>query len=175
MTLHEKALPVTTLILDIDGVLTDGRIGYGGGSGEEIKFFHVRDGHGIKLVQRAGIKVGILSGRASEANNTRARELKLDFVYSGILDKREGIMKIFEEQNLKPEECMYIGDDVVDARPMELCGFSVVVGDGVPELDRVADYRTKHAGGQGAVREAIELLLKEQGKWDTLMQKYFDL
>lgn len=174
MTLHEKALPVTTIVLDIDGVLTDGRIGYGGGSDQEIKFFHVRDGHGIKLAQRAGLKVGILSGRASKANDTRAKELKLDFIYSGILDKRAGFEQLLAEQNLKPEECMYIGDDIVDARPMELCGFAVAVGDAVPELDRLADYRTKHNGGAGAVREAIELLLKEQGKWDSLMQRYFD-
>ena len=175
MTLHEKIQRVTTVIFDIDGVLTDGRIGYGGGSEQEIKFFHVRDGHGIRLAQRAGIRTGVLSGRACDANNIRMRDLQMDFVYSGILDKQEGIQRIFRERNLKPEECMYIGEDVVDARPMELCGFSVVVGDGVPELDRVADYRTRHAGGQGAVREAIERLLKEQGKWDSLMQKYFDL
>lgn len=175
MTLRKKILPVTTIIFDIDGVLTDGRIGYGCGSDQEIKFFHVRDGHAVRLAQRAGICTGVLSGRACDANNSRMRDLHMDFIYSGVLDKHEGILRIFRERNLKPEECMYIGDDVVDARPMELCGFSVVVGDGVPELDRVADYRTKHPGGAGAVREAIELLLKEQGKWDTLMKKYFDL
>ena len=175
MTLHDKALPVKAIVLDIDGVLTDGRIGYGCGSTEEIKFFHVRDGHGIVLARRAGLRVGILSGRASFANEHRAKELKLDFFYTGILDKKEGFDRLLREQNLAPEECMYIGDDIVDARPMALCGLAVAVGDAVPELDRVADLRTRHAGGQGAVREAIEFLLKEQNRWDSLMARYFDL
>ena len=175
MTLHEKARRIRAIVLDIDGVLTDGRIGYGCGSGEEIKFFHVRDGHGIVLARRAGIKVGVLSGRASHANEHRAKELKLDFLYTGILDKKEGFETLLKEQNLAPEECMYIGDDIVDARPMALCGLAVAVGDAVPELDRIADLRTRHAGGNGAVREAIEFLLKEQNRWDSLMTRYFDL
>ncbi len=175
MTLHDKAQPIKAIVLDIDGVLTDGRIGYGCGSTEEIKFFHVRDGHAIVLARRAGLKVGTLSGRASFTNEHRAKELKLDFLYTGILDKKSGLETLLKEQNLKPEECMYIGDDVVDAPPMALCGLGVAVGDAVPELDRIADFRTRHAGGNGAVREAIEFLLKEQGKWDSLMSRYFDL
>jgi 3-deoxy-D-manno-octulosonate 8-phosphate phosphatase, yrbI family len=175
MTLHDKALRIKAIVLDIDGVLTDGKIGYGCGSDEEIKFFHVRDGHGIVLARRAGLRIGILSGRASAANERRAKELKLDFLYTGILDKKEGIELLLKDQGLAPEECMYIGDDIVDARPMAVCGLAVAVGDAVPELDRVADLRTRHNGGCGAVREAIEFLLKEQGRWDSLMTRYFDL
>ncbi len=175
MNFHEKASRIRAIVLDVDGVLTDGGIGYGCGSKDEIKFFHVRDGHGIVLAKRAGLKVGILSGRSSETNRTRAAELKLDFLYEGFLDKAEGFRNLLEAQNLAPEECLYIGDDLVDARPMALSGLAVVVGDGVPELDSVADYRTRAAGGRGAVRETIELLLKEQGKWDSLLARYFDL
>lgn len=173
MTSHDKLLKIKAVVLDIDGVLTNGLIGYGCGSREEIKFFHVRDGHGLRMAQRAGIKFGILSGRSCMANEVRANDLDLDFVYFRILDKEEGFRKLLKEQDLKAEECMYIGDDVVDARPMAMCGFAVAVGDAVPELDRVADFRTKHNGGAGAVREAIELLLKEQGKWESLMKRYF--
>lgn len=99
--------------------------------------------------------------------------MKLDFLYERILDKDSGFTALLEDHSLAPEECMYIGDDIVDARPMSRCGFAVAVGDAVSELDRVCDMRTKHAGGRGAVREAIEFLLKEQGKWDSLMERYF--
>ncbi len=173
MSLSEKCAEITTVVLDVDGVLTDGMIGYGGNFSGEIKFFHVRDGHGIKLAQRAGLRVGILSGRKSEANRTRAEELKLDFLYEGILDKDAGFSLLLEEQKLRPEQCMYIGDDVVDARPMSRCGVAVAVGDAVEELDKVSDFRTRAPGGRGAIREAVEFLLKEQGKWEQLMQRYF--
>ncbi len=173
MSLSEKCAEITAIVLDVDGVLTDGMIGYGGNSSGEIKFFHVRDGHGIKLAQRAGLRVGILSGRQSEANRIRAEELKLDFLYENVKDKDAGFTRFLEEQHLKAEQCMYIGDDVVDARPMSRCGLAVAVGDAVAELDKVCDFRTRAGGGRGAVREAIEFLLKEQGKWEQLMQRYF--
>lgn len=172
MNWSEKCNKITTVVLDVDGVLTDGRIGYRD-NGDEIKFFHVRDGHGLKLAQRAGLKVGILSGRKSKANATRAAELKMDFLYEDCKDKDAGFTRLLEEQQLLPEQCMYIGDDVVDARPMARCGLAVAVGDAVPELNAVADLRTKAEGGRGAVREAVEFLLKEQGKWSKLMERYF--
>jgi len=153
----ENISEIKAIVCDVDGVLTDGRIGYRD-DGNEIKFFHVRDGHGIVLALRAGLKVGILSGRRSLANETRAKELKLSFVYEGCHDKAEGFKTLLAEQGLKPEECMYIGDDVVDIPPMRMAGLGVAVADGVEELDRVCHYRTKCAGGRGAVREAIEFL-----------------
>lgn len=162
---------IKAIVLDIDGVLTDGRIGYRD-DGNEIKFFHVRDGHGIVLARRAGLKVGILSGRRSLANEVRAQELKLDFLYQATLNKGDGFDKLLEEQGLTAEECMYVGDDLVDIPPMKKAGFAVAVGDGVPELDQVCHFRTKSTGGCGAVREAIEYLLKGQGKWEDLLARY---
>ena len=172
MSLPDNISDIKAIVLDVDGVLTDGRIGYGGGSPREIKFFDVRDGQGIRLAMRAGIRVGILSGRSSQANRVRAKELGLSFLYEGCLDKLSGWEKLLEEQGLKPSECMYIGDDVVDMPPMRRAGFPVTVADAPPELDSVAVLRTKHSGGRGAVREAIEILLKGQGKWDSVLEKY---
>lgn len=172
MNLQEKCSKIKAIILDVDGVLTDGRIGYRGDSEEDLKFYDVRDGHGIKLALRSGLKVGILSGRQSGANRKRAEELELTFIYEKVKDKGEGLKTLLAEHGLSPEECMYIGDDVVDIPPMKRCGFSVAVANGVVELDLVADYRTRNDGGRGAVREAIELLLKEQGKWDGIIQRY---
>ena len=103
---------INTIILDIDGVLTDGRIGYG--ATDEIKFFHVRDGHGLKLASRAGFKLGILSGRMAECNRRRAQELGFDFIIEGCHDKKSGFAELLLQQNLKAENCLYMGDDVVD-------------------------------------------------------------
>ncbi len=164
---------IKAIVLDIDGVLTDGRIGYRNDH-NEIKFFHVRDGHGIVLARRAGLKVGILSGRRSLANEVRAQELKLDFLYQGSRNKAEGFARLLEEQELTGEEVMYIGDDLVDIPPMRKSGIAVAVGDGVAELDLFCHYRTKCRGGGGAVREAIEYLLKGQGKWEELLTRYLD-
>ena len=172
MSLQEKCSKIKVIILDVDGVLTDGRIGYRGDSEEDLKFFDVRDGHGIKLALRSGLKAGILSGRQSGANRKRAEELGLSFLYESVKNKAEGLEKLLKDQNVTAEECMYIGDDVVDLPPMKRCGFAVAVADGVKELDLVADFRTENKGGRGAVREAIELLLKEQGKWEDIINRY---
>lgn len=171
MNLHEKAQRITTVVLDIDGVLTDGRVGYE--SVEEIKFFNVRDGHGIKLAQRAGLRVGALSGRCAPCNQRRADELKFDFLYEGIKDKNDGFDRLLDFLGIDAEECLYIGDDVVDAPPMKRCGIAVAVADAVPELDLVADFRTKLGGGRGAVREVLDWLLKEKGLWDSVISHYF--
>ena len=172
MNLPANISDIKAIVLDVDGVLTDGRIGYGGGSPREIKFFDVRDGQGIRLAIRAGLLVGILSGRKSQANRVRAKELGLSFLYEGCLDKLSGWENLLAEQGLKPSECMYIGDDVVDMPPMRRAGFPVTVSDAPPELDTVAVLRTQHSGGRGAVREAIEILLKGQGKWESVLEKY---
>lgn len=161
---------IKAIVLDIDGVLTDGRIGYEGP--KEIKFFHVRDGHGLKLAMRAGIKVGILSGRSSEANRVRVQELGLDFLYEGKKDKREAFVTLLQEQNLKAEECLYVGDDVVDIPVLRQSGIAVTVADAPEMMNEFCHFRTKAGGGCGAVREIVELLLKRQGKWDKLMERY---
>ncbi len=172
MNLKEKASKIKAIVLDIDGVLTNGLIGYSGFSDQEMKFFHVRDGHGIKLAKRAGLKVGVLSGRTAEANRKRAVELEFDFFYQGKKDKREAFEILLKEQNLSASECLYMGDDVVDLPIMTKVGISVTVADAPEYMDKYCDFRTKLRGGEGAVREVIELLLKEKGKWDELMEKY---
>ena len=164
-------LKIRAIVLDIDGVLTDGRFGYDG-SENEIKFFHARDGHGIKLAMRSGLKVGALSGRASSANRKRAEELGFTFLYEGEKDKQAAFKILLEENNLKSEEVLYIGDDLVDIPVFREVGIAVVVNDAPGYLDEFCDFRTTLPGGHGAVREVIEILLKEQNRWDTLIQKY---
>ena len=168
--LHVRAIKIKAVILDIDGVMTDGRFGYDGE--REIKFFHARDGHGIKLARRAGLKVGALSGRASEANRKRAAELDFDFLYEGKKVKKEAFVVLLDEHNLAAEECLFIGDDLVDIPVMKMVGVAVAVADASEDMDMVAHFRTVRPGGHGAVRETLEWLLKEQGKWDQLVQRY---
>ncbi|MDD3885689.1 MAG: HAD-IIIA family hydrolase [Victivallaceae bacterium] len=170
MISNSDFLKIRAVVLDVDGVLTDGRSGYG--LGEEVKFFNLRDGHWIKLAMRAGLKVGILSGRSSRANRDRAAELGLSFIYENCKDKLAGFMKLLEEQSLRPDECFYMGDDLVDMPVMRRAGVAVAVADAVPELDEVADWRTKLGGGHGAVYEAIRRLLIEQGKYEEVTERY---
>lgn len=174
MNLSDKAKKIKAIFLDVDGVLTDGRMGYDN-SLNEIKFYHTRDGHGIKLAMRSGLIVGILSGRECEANRRRAKELGLSFCKEKCLDKGIGFKELLKEFKLAPEECLYIGDDVIDVPPMRLAGIAVVVADGEDVLDKVADFRTKNRGGFGAVREVINWLLQEQGSFEqVVMDKYFN-
>ncbi len=158
------------IITDIDGVLTDCRVGYG--APEFIKFFHYRDGHWLKLAQRAGLKTGFLSGRSSLANKVRASELEVDFCKEDVKDKLAGFEEILAEYQLSPSECLYIGDDLVDMPVMRRCGIAVAVADAVPELDEVADFRTAAPGGHGAVAEVIRKLLIAQGKLDEVIERY---
>lgn len=163
---------IKTVVLDVDGVLTDGRFGYDG-TEDEVKFFYARDGHGIKLAMRVGLKVGILSGRASKANRKRAEELGLSFMYEGEKDKKAAFLKLLDEQQTKAEECLYMGDDVVDIPPFKMAGVAVTVADAPEYMDDHCDIRTTLRGGHGAVREIIEILLKEQDKWKQVTEKYF--
>lgn len=175
MNLSKKAEKIKVIILDVDGVLTDGRFGYDSDNNNEIKFFHARDGHGITLAKRGGLKVGILSGRMCNANRKRAAELKFDFCKENCHDKGTGFREIIAELNVDADECLYIGDDIVDARPIAMAGIGVVVNDGEECLDQVADFRTQAKGGHGAVREVINWLLKEKGLWDSLvLDRYFN-
>lgn len=163
---------IRAVILDVDGVLTDGRIGYGGGSADEIKFFDVKDGHGIKLLLRAGLQVGILSGRVSKANATRAAELGLSFLVEGAKDKLAAFSTLLAERNLSAAECLYVGDDLIDLPVMRRCGLAAAVADAVPEVKAAAAWVTQAPGGRGAVREIADRLLKAQQKWDALVQRY---
>ncbi len=170
MIASEKTAEIKALIMDIDGVLTDGRIGYG--LDQEMKFFHVRDGHGIKMAKRAGLKVGAISGRSATANRIRSAELGLDFIYEGCKKKGETFSRLLSETGLQANECLYIGDDVVDVPIFRRAGIAVTVADAPDYLDEYCDFRTRLAGGYGAVREVIDWLLREQGKWAGQMERY---
>jgi 3-deoxy-D-manno-octulosonate 8-phosphate phosphatase (KDO 8-P phosphatase) len=167
----EKARNVKLLILDVDGVLTDGRIVIDD-RGVETKCFDVRDGHGIKLLKRADIEVAIITGRKSEVVSHRARELGIDSVYQNIHDKLEVYEAILDEKGLGDGDVGFVGDDIVDLPVLRRAGFSAVVADGMEELKPYADYVSRNRGGRGAVREISELILKAQGKWPQLMERY---
>lgn len=144
MTRSDKLRKIKAVVLDVDGVLTDGRAGFGGEN--EIKFFHLRDGHWMKLAIRAGLKVGLLSGRGAKANRQRAGELGLSFCYENCKDKLEAFEKMLAEQGLSAEECLYMGDDVIDMPPMRRAGVGVVVADGRAGARRSRSLADGNAG-----------------------------
>lgn len=159
---------IRLIALDVDGVLTDGKI-WLGNDGEEFKAFHTRDGLGIKLAQKAGLTFAIITGRESEIVRRRARELGIEEVHQGVDDKWSMIRALMEKYNLGPEQIAYIGDDLNDIPVIKRVGLGATVADGAPEVKNAAAYVTEKQGGQGAVRELIELILKAQGKWDELV------
>ena len=168
----QKAKNVKALILDIDGVMTNGIVGYG--PIENVKYFNIKDGHAIKMAVREGLQVGILSGRADAANKRRADELNMNFYYFGEKNKGEAFTRLLNEQNLKSEECIYVGDDVVDIPVMKRCAIGIAVADAVEEVREHADFITEAKGGMGAVREVIVKLMKEKDLWDKAMERYLD-
>lgn len=172
--IKERAARIKLLLLDCDGVLTDGRITLSP-NGDEQKTFNVRDGHGIVLLHRAGLRSGIISGRSSSLVERRAKELGIEFIRQGTWNKLEDFEEILQTADVTPRETAYIGDDVVDIPLMLRVGLAVAVPDAVPEVIKIADIVTKGQGGQGAVREITDLILKSQQKWDDLMQRYFDV
>lgn len=166
-SLKAKAKKIKLLLLDVDGVLTDGRIILDN-QGNELKAFHVRDGHGIKLAQRAGIVIGIITGRKADVVNIRARELAIEEVHQGALDKIVVYESVLGRYGLRDDEVAFIGDDIVDAGILKRVGLSVAVADCDPAVKPIADMITKAEGGRGAVREVINLLLASQGKAPAL-------
>jgi len=170
--LEEKVKRIKILILDVDGVLTDGRI-FMDDNGVEIKAFDIKDGHGIRMAQRAGLKIALLSGRKSQTVLKRAEELEVVDVLQGMIDKLKGYEILREKYRLNPEEMAYIGDDVIDIPVLRRVGFSVAVPDAVSEAKEAAHYIAQLPGGRGAVREVIDLILKVQGRWDEVMERYY--
>lgn len=164
---------IKLLLLDVDGVMTDGRITYDNDGGE-TKSFDVKDGHGLKLVQRAGIQVGIITGRQSSIVARRAAELGIELVYQGVKDKSLPFREILEKLALSPEEVAYVGDDVVDLPIMRQVGFAATVADAVDDVKPYAHMVTKRCGGRGAVREVCDFLLKESGRWPAVTRHYFE-
>lgn len=162
---------IKMLILDLDGVFTDGTIIISA-DGSESKRYSVVDGHGIKLWQRAGLKTAIISGRAAKATSIRAEQLGIEYVFQGCKEKLPVFEQLLEEARLKPEEVAYVGDEVIDIPLARRAGLGVAVANAVDEMKQCADYVTHKKGGDGAVREVVELILKTTGKWDALMERY---
>ncbi len=169
--LERRAGRIKLLMMDCDGVLTDGRITLLD-DGDELKSFHTRDGHGLVLLHRAGLRSGIISGRTAKAVERRARDLGVSIVYQGILDKIATFNELTSSESLDDAEIAYIGDDVTDIPLMNRVGLAVAVADAVTETKAAAHYTTELAGGFGAVREVCELILKAQGHWNGLMNRY---
>ncbi|MCE5212826.1 MAG: HAD-IIIA family hydrolase [Deltaproteobacteria bacterium] len=169
--MKEKLKKVKLLILDVDGVMTDGRI-IMDDEGREIKNFHVRDGHGIKVLQRYGIEVALLTGRLSQVVKQRAKDLDIKEVYQKVYNKREVFEKILKKHKLSAEETAYMGDDIIDIPVLKSVGFSAAVADAVEVVKKSVDYVAKNKGGQGAVREICEMILQAQGKWPEIAAKY---
>jgi 3-deoxy-D-manno-octulosonate 8-phosphate phosphatase (KDO 8-P phosphatase) len=163
-TLAERCRSVELLVLDIDGVLTEGGIVYGTG-GLEIKHFHVRDGSGLKLWKQAGKRSAVITGRSSPVVDVRAAELGVEFVFQGASDKLSVYNGLLAETELPPSAVCYVGDDLPDLACLQNCGLAAVVGDGCREARAAAHYITRAPGGRGAVREVVELILRCQGKW----------
>jgi 3-deoxy-D-manno-octulosonate 8-phosphate phosphatase (KDO 8-P phosphatase) len=168
---EQRAERIKLLLMDCDGVLTDGRI-WLFENGEEQKGFHTRDGLGIDLLHRAGLRSGIISGRNSSAVEHRARSLGMSFVKQGCEDKRQAFAETLAEAGVTSEAVAFIGDDLNDIPLMLQSGLAIAVADAAAETCQHADYVTKAAGGFGAVREVIELILKAQGRWNDLIKEY---
>ncbi len=168
---YQRAQNIRLLILDVDGVLTDGRL-YFDAKGEALKVFHVRDGHGIKLAQRAGIEIALLSGRRSDAAYHRARELGINRFHESLRDKVAVMGEIMAAMQIQASQAAMVGDDLVDLPIMSRAGLAVAVADAVPEVLAAAHWVTSNPGGRGAVREVCDLLLKAQGKWEEVLRPW---
>lgn len=159
---------IELLLLDVDGVLTDGRVIYTD-RGDEIKEFHVRDGSGIKYWRQSGKRVAIVSGRSSSVVARRATELGIDLVIQGADEKSLALMRILTETGLSADRVCAVGDDLPDLPVLRRCGIAVAVADAAPEVKAVAHYQTIVPGGRGAVREVIEWLMRGQGSWEPML------
>ena len=168
---ERRAAGVRLLLLDCDGVLTDGSITPAAG-GDELKTFHTRDGHGLVMLHRAGLRSGIISGRTSRLVEMRAADLGITYVRQGALDKLSVFDALLSEAAVAPAEVAYVGDDVVDIPLMRRSGLALAVADATPDTRDAAHYVTRLGGGRGAVREVCELILKAQGRWEELMKRY---
>jgi 3-deoxy-D-manno-octulosonate 8-phosphate phosphatase (KDO 8-P phosphatase) len=195
---EERARNIKLLLFDVDGVLTDGTIWFfpspagaqlttqeharqratEGGFGivsqniVEVKGFHAHDGTSISLARLAGIRTGLITKRISETVALRARDLRLEHVYQGIQDKLTVFEEILEKEKLPAEKAAFVGDDIIDLPIMRNCGFAIAVANARPEVKQEAHYVTEHRGGEGALRDAVEYILKSQGKWEQVMREY---
>ena len=171
MTLEKRCRAIRMILSDVDGVLTDGGIVLNN-QGIESKRFHVRDGMGVRLWQKAGYRFGIITHRSSQIVKTRMAELGIEIVRQGIEDKLVAMRKILEHSRLGPAQVCYIGDDLPDLAAVRAAGLGVAVADACEELRQEADYVASLDGGAGAVREVVEMILKAQSRWEDLIQTY---
>jgi len=170
--IEARAKKVRLLIMDVDGVLTDGRMVYAN-SGDELKFFDATDGMGLVLWSRAGLKSAILTAKKSKIVARRARDMRVDKVYQNALKKSEAFAGILSDFKLQAEECCFIGDDLVDIPVLRKVGFAVAVPGAAAEAKDEAHYITTKEAGRGAVREVINLILKAQGRWAEAVESYY--
>jgi 3-deoxy-D-manno-octulosonate 8-phosphate phosphatase (KDO 8-P phosphatase) len=169
--LIEKAKKIKLLLLDVDGVLTDGRIIYDS-RGQDMKFFDVHDGMGVYALKKSGIKTILITAKGSRAIKPRARDMQVASVYENISPKTKVLDRILKQYSVSPEEICFVGDDLVDLCLMQSVGFPIAVFNAAPEIKQAASYVTLREGGRGAVREVAELILKSQGRWSEIIQSY---
>ena len=169
--MDKKLENIKLLVLDVDGVLTDGSIVINSDNTETKKFDSL-DGHGIRMWQRAGLEVAIISGRFSPPTQLRADQLEIKHVFQDCYYKLPRLKELVESLGLTAEQVAYVGDDLPDLPAIRYAGFGVAVSNAVAEVKEYADYVTKASGGNGAVREVVEYILKRTGRWDDLMQRY---
>lgn len=166
-----RAAPIKLLLLDVDGVLTDGSITYTHG-GDEIKTFHCRDGFGMTLLQKAGVTIGLITARQSEAVTRRAHDLKLTHVFQGTRHKLQVFNTLISELQLTPQEVAFMGDDWLDLPVLTQVGLAATVADGMPELRPLVHFVAPHAGGNGAVRDLCDLIIEAKGLRQDLLAEY---
>jgi 3-deoxy-D-manno-octulosonate 8-phosphate phosphatase (KDO 8-P phosphatase) len=183
-----RARKIKLLLFDVDGVLTDGKLFFvpegtqkptllesapqSAQSQIEVKGFHAHDGASISLARLGGIKTGLITKRSSQTVALRARDLKLEYVFQGVDDKRICFDEVVQKAGLKPEEAAFVGDDVIDLPAMRAGGLAIAVKNARAEVKKEAHYVTAHAGGEGALRDAVEFILKAQGKWKRVVEDY---
>lgn len=162
---------IQMIVFDVDGVLTDGSIMIDD-AGVETKRFHVRDGSGFAAALHVGLKLGVITGRASRVVNLRMAELRVPYLLQHCKNKAQGLETICVQASVLPENCAYLGDDLIDLPAMLRCGYRMAVADAAAEVRGEAHYVTHTRGGHGAAREAIEHIIKAQGKWETVLERY---
>lgn len=167
----ERAARIRLVIFDVDGVLTDGSL-YLSDSGEEYKAFHSRDGHGIKMLQRTGVQVAVITGRTSNVVIHRMRDLGVSLLYQGSIEKLPVFENLIEQLGVEPDHVAYVGDDVVDLPVMRRVGFAIAVQDAHPLVKKHAHWQTPNGGGRGAARDVCELIMEAQGTLDEALGKY---
>lgn len=172
-TLVEKAKRLKLLILDVDGVLTDGKLFFDN-QGNEYKSFHARDGHGIKLLRQTGVEVAVISGRKSASVALRMKNLGIEHVYQGHEHKVAAFNEIIEKLAITPEQAAHVGDDVLDLPVMIRVGLAIAVNDANFAVKQRADWVTTLPGGQGAVREVCDFIMQAQGTFDSMLSTYLE-